>query len=150
MQMAMLMARDAGRSGEVPVGAVIVAPDGSILARASNRVERDNDPTAHAEMCAIRGACTRLGSRRLTGCELHVTLEPCAMCAGAISQARISRLYFGAYDPKAGAVENGIILFSQPTCHFRPDVYGGIHERECAALMREFFADLRHQPGHGK
>ena len=133
------LARDAA---EVPVGCVIVR-DGAVIARAGNRTLRDRDPTAHAEMLAIRQAAAALGSERLTDCDLYVTLEPCAMCAAAISFARIRRLYYGAADPKGGAVESGVRFFAQPTCHHRPEVYGGIREAEGAALLREFFASLR-------
>jgi tRNA(Arg) A34 adenosine deaminase TadA len=142
MELALIEARAAAARGEVPVGAVIVR-DGEVIAAAGNRTRAGNDPTAHAEILAIRAACERLGDERLTGCDLHVTLEPCAMCAGAISFARIRRLYFGAGDPKGGAVENGPRFFNQPTCHHAPDVYGGIRERESAALLRAFFAARR-------
>ncbi len=142
MELALIEARAAAARGEVPVGAVIVR-DGAVVAAAGNRTRACNDPTAHAEVLAIRAACERLGDERLTGCDLHVTLEPCAMCAGAISFARIRRLYFGAADPKGGAVENGPRFFNQPTCHHAPDVYGGIRERESAALLRAFFAARR-------
>src|SRR5579872_7289500 len=129
MQLALDEARAAAARGEVPVGCVIVR-DGAAIARAGNRTVADRDPTAHAELLAIRQAASALGSERLTGCDLYVTLEPCAMCTAAISFARIRRLYFGAADPKGGAVENGVRFFSQPTCHHRPDVYGGIDENE--------------------
>ena len=135
-------ARRAAAEGEVPVGAVLVR-DGHILARAHNRVETDRDPTAHAELLAIREACRILGEPRLPDCDLYVTLEPCAMCAQAISMARIRRLYFAAYDPKGGAVEHGPRLFGQPTCHHAPEVYGGIGERMAAELLRGFFRDRR-------
>lgn len=135
-------ARRAAAEGEVPVGAVLVR-DGHILARAHNRVETDRDPTAHAELLAIREACRILGEPRLPDCDLYVTLEPCAMCAQAISMARIRRLYFAAYDPKGGAVEHGPRLFGQPTCHHAPEVYGGIGERMAADLLRGFFRDRR-------
>ena len=127
---------------EVPVGAVIVR-EGAVMARAGNRTLRDRDPTAHAEMLAIRAAAAALGSERLTDCDLYVTLEPCAMCAAAISFARIRRLYYGAADPKGGAVDNGVRFFSSPTCHHRPEVYGGMGESEAAALLREFFQARR-------
>src|SRR5690349_4398529 len=133
------LARDAA---EVPVGAVLVR-EGAVIARAGNRTLRDHDPTAHAEMLAIRQAAAALGSERLTECDLYVTLEPCAMCAAAISFARIRRLYFGAADPKGGAVENGVRLFSSPTCHHRPEVYGGISESEAAGLLKNFFRARR-------
>src|SRR5436190_23702487 len=132
-------ARDAD---EVPVGAVVVR-GGGVIARAGNRTLRDHDPTAHAEMLAIRQAAARLGTERLTDCDLYVTLEPCAMCTAAISFARIRRLYYGAADPKGGAVENGARFFSSPTCHHRPEVYGGIAEQEAAGLLRNFFAARR-------
>jgi len=135
-------ARAAAAMGEVPVGAVIVR-DGTIIARAGNRTIAQDDPTAHAEMLAIRAAAAAAGSQRLTGADLYVTLEPCAMCAAAISFARIRRLYFGAADPKGGAVEHGPRFFGQATCHHAPEVYGGIGEREAAALLRGFFAGRR-------
>ena len=142
MKLALEVAERAAGRGEVPVGAVIVQ-DGKLLVRAGNRVEADNDPTAHAEILAIRAAAEILGTPRLTRCDLYVTLEPCAMCAAAISMARIRRLYFGAYDPKGGGVENGPRFFGQPTCHHAPDVYGGIAESECGELLKEFFRELR-------
>ena len=142
MQMALEEARAAGARGEVPVGCVIVR-SGEVVGRAGNRTLADKDPTAHAELLAIRQAATALKSERLSDCDLHVTLEPCAMCAAAMSFARIRRLYFGSADPKGGAVENGVRFFAQPTCHHRPEVYGGIHESECAGLLREFFAARR-------
>jgi tRNA(adenine34) deaminase len=142
MQIALDEARAAQARGEVPVGCVI-ARGGDIFARAGNRTLADKDPTAHAELLAIRQAAAALGSERLTECDLYVTLEPCAMCATAMSFARIRRLYFGAADPKGGAVENGVRFFAQATCHHRPEVYGGINESECAALLRDFFAARR-------
>ena len=142
MEMALDQARAAGARGEVPVGCVIVR-DGEVVARAGNRTITDRDPSAHAELLAIRQAAAALGSERLTDCDLYVTLEPCAMCAAAMSFARIRRLYFGAADPKGGAVENGVRFFSAGTCHHRPEVYGGINERECAGLLRDFFAARR-------
>jgi tRNA(adenine34) deaminase len=142
MQIALEEARAAGKRGEVPVGCVIVR-DGTVIARAGNRTVADKDATAHAELLAIRQASTALGTERLADCDLYVTLEPCAMCAAAMSFARIRRLYFGAADPKGGAVENGGRFFSQPTCHHRPEVYGGINEGECGALLRDFFAARR-------
>ncbi len=142
MQLALDQARAAAARGEVPVGCVIVH-DGAVVAAAGNRTLADRDPTAHAELLAIRQAAAALGSERLTGCDLYVTLEPCAMCAAAMSFARIRRLYFGAADPKGGAVENGVRFFSQPTCHHRPEVYGGISESEGAALLKDFFAARR-------
>jgi tRNA(adenine34) deaminase len=135
-------ARAAAAAGEVPVGAAVVR-DGSVLAVAHNRPRALRDPTAHAEILAIRAACAAIGDERLTGCDLYVTLEPCPMCAGAISFARIRRLYFGAADPKGGGVENGPRVFSHPTCHHAPEVYGGFREEEAAALLRDFFAARR-------
>ncbi len=131
-------AREAARAEEVPVGAA-VARAGEIVAAAGNRTLRDRDPTAHAEILAIREACRKIGSERLVDCDLYVTLEPCAMCAAAISFARIRRLYFAASDPKGGGVEHGARFFSQPTCHHAPEVYGGIRESEAALLLRNFF-----------
>ncbi len=142
MDVAMAEARAAAARGEVPVGAVIVR-DGVVIARAGNRTLADRDPTAHAEILAIRAACTALGSERLPGCDLYVTLEPCPMCAGAIAFARIRRLYFGAADPKGGAVENGVRLYGDPTCHHRPEVYGGLQESAAAELLRDFFRERR-------
>lgn len=142
MQSALEEARAAAGRGEVPVGCVIVR-DGEVIARAGNRTIADQDPTAHAELLAIRQAARALGSERLTGCDLYVTLEPCAMCAAAMSFARIRRLYFGAADPKGGAVEHGVRFFASPTCHHRPEVYGGIGERDAAGLLRDFFASRR-------
>ncbi|WP_457108199.1 nucleoside deaminase [Methylobacterium sp. P5_C11] len=135
-------ARAAAAAGEVPVGAVVVR-DGIVLAVAHNQPRRLHDPTAHAEILAIRAACAAIGDERLTGCDLYVTLEPCPMCAGAISFARIRRLYYGAADPKGGGVEHGPRVFDQPTCHHAPEVYGGFREREAAALLRDFFAQRR-------
>ena len=142
MAMSLQVAERAAARGEVPVGAVIVQ-DGKLLVRAGNRVEADKDPTAHAEILAIRAAAEMLDAPRLPDCDLYVTLEPCAMCAAAISFARIRRLYFGAYDPKGGGVENGTRFFGQPTCHHAPEVFGGIAETECSALLKDFFRDLR-------
>ena len=136
-------ARAAAARGETPVGAVLSAPDGAVLAADGNRVRERRDPTAHAEMLVIRAAAAALGAERLTGCGLTVTLEPCPMCAGAISFARIARLWYGAPDPKGGGVEHGARVFAHPTCHHRPEIYGGIAERECAALLTEFFRTLR-------
>jgi tRNA(Arg) A34 adenosine deaminase TadA len=143
MERALEEARAAAERGEVPVGAVIIGPEGEVLAAAGNRTLEEKDPTAHAEILAIRAAARVLGSERLIGCDLYVTLEPCAMCAGAISFARIRRLYYGAEDPKGGGVDHGARFFSQATCHHRPDVYGGIGEREAAELLKAFFADKR-------
>ena len=135
-------ARAAAAIGEVPVGAVVVR-DGVVLAVAHNQPRRLHDPTAHAEVLAIRAACAAIGDERLVGCDLYVTLEPCPMCAGAISFARIRRLYYGAADPKGGGVEHGPRVFNQPTCHHAPEVYGGFREGEAAALLRAFFAEKR-------
>ena len=142
MAIAMDEARAAGARGEVPVGAVVVR-DGEVLAKAGNRTLGDKDPTAHAELLAVREAAKKLGTERLTDCDLYVTLEPCAMCAAAISFARVRRLYYGAADPKGGAVDNGVRFFAAPTCHHRPEVYGGIGESEAGALLKDFFAARR-------
>lgn len=142
MDKALDQARQAAHRGEVPVGAVVVR-DGIILAEAGNRVEELNDATAHAEVLALRAAAAALGSPRLPGCDLYVTLEPCAMCATAISFFRIRRLYFGAYDPKGGAVDHGPRLYHQPTIHHHPEVYGGIAESQCADLLKAFFRQMR-------
>ena len=142
MDMALDEARKAQSSGEVPVGCVIVH-DGKVVASAGNRTLSDRDPTAHAEIVAIRAAARALGSERLTGCDLYVTLEPCAMCAAAISFARIRRLYYGAPDPKGGAVDHGPRFYQSPTCHHRPEVYGGISENDAATLLRAFFEARR-------
>jgi tRNA(adenine34) deaminase len=142
MQIALAEACAAGARGEVPVGCAIVH-GGVVIARAGNRTIADRDPTAHAELIAIRAASAALGSERLTDCDLYVTLEPCAMCAAAMSFARIRRLYFGAADPKGGAVEHGVRFFSASTCHHRLEVYGGINETECAALLKDFFQARR-------
>jgi tRNA(adenine34) deaminase len=142
MDDALAEARVAQSADEVPVGCLIVHA-GAVIARAGNRTMRDRDPTAHAEMLAIRQAAAALGSERLTDCDLYVTLEPCAMCAAAISFARIRRLYYGAADSKGGAVENGVRFFASPTCHHRPEVYGGIGENEAGTLLRAFFAARR-------
>ena len=142
MDMALAEARAAGERGEVPVGCIIVR-NGEVIARAGNRTLAERDPTAHAEIIAIRAAARLLGSERLDDCDLYVTLEPCAMCAGALSLARIRRLYYGAADPKGGAVENGVRFFASPTCHHRPEVYGGLGEAEAGSLLREFFKERR-------
>ena len=142
MDLAIEEARAAAAAGEVPIGCVIVR-GGAILAQAGNRTLRDNDPTAHAEILAVRHAAAVIGSERLIDCDLYVTLEPCTMCAGAISFARIRRLYYAAADPKGGAVENGVRFFSSPTCHHRPESYGGIAESAAAALLRDFFRAKR-------
>ena len=142
MDMALDEARAAGARGEVPVGCVIVR-DGAVVARAGNRTLADRDPTAHAEIIAIRQAAASLGSERLEDCDLYVSLEPCAMCAGAVAFARIRRLYYGAADPKGGAVDNGVKFFASPSCHHRPEVYGGLAEAEAGALLKEFFRERR-------
>jgi tRNA(adenine34) deaminase len=142
MAMALDEARSAGARGEVPVGCVIVR-HGAVVARAGNRTLADRDPTAHAEIIAIRAAAASLGSERLDGCDLHVTLEPCAMCAGAVAFARIRRLYYGAADAKGGAVDNGVKFFGSPSCHHRPEVYGGMAEAEASALLKAFFRERR-------
>jgi tRNA(adenine34) deaminase len=142
MAMALDEARAAGARGEVPVGCVIVR-DGAVVTCAGNRTMADRDPTAHAEIIAIRAAAASLGSERLDGCDLYVTLEPCAMCAGAVAFARIRRLYYGAADPKGGAVDNGVKFFASPSCHHRPEVYGGLAEAEAGALLKEFFRERR-------
>lgn len=143
MDIALAEANAAREVGEVPVGAVLVAPDGAVLARAHNRVVADADPTAHAELLVLRRAAGARGEPRLPDCDLHVTLEPCAMCAAAISFARVRRVFFGAYDPKGGGVEHGARVFDRPTCHHRPEVIGGVRERDCAARLRDFFAGRR-------
>jgi tRNA(adenine34) deaminase len=143
MERALQQAREAALRGEVPIGAVVVGPDGSVLAEAGNRTEGDRDPTAHAELLAIRAAAAKLGTPRLVDCDLHVTLEPCPMCAQAIAFARIRRLYYGASDPKGGGVEHGPRIFNQPTCHHRPEVYAGIAEQEAGELLRGFFRERR-------
>ena len=148
MEAALALARAAATQGAVPVGAVVVR-DGMIIASGANAPAGGHDPTAHAEIVAIRAAAAAIGDDRLTGCDMWVTLEPCAMCAGAIAHARINRLYYGAADPKGGAVEHGPRLFSQPTTHHRPQIYGGIMERECAALLRQFFGERRGSSGSG-
>jgi tRNA(adenine34) deaminase len=145
MSLALDEARAAQAAGEVPVGCVIVR-EGQVIAKAGNRTLRDRDPTAHAELLTIRQATATLSSERLVDCDLYVTLEPCAMCAAAIAFARIRRLYYGADDPKGGAVANGVRFFASPTCHHRPEVYGGINESETAALLRDFFAARRALP----
>ncbi len=138
MDMALAEARAAGSRGEVPVGCVIVHGS-EVIARAGNRTLADRDPTAHAEIIAIRQAAAARGSERLDGCDLYVTLEPCAMCAGALAFARIRRLYYGAADAKGGAVDSGVKFFASPTCHHRPEVYGGLAEAEAGSLLTEFF-----------
>jgi tRNA(Arg) A34 adenosine deaminase TadA len=144
MELALAEAGTAAKCGEVPVGAVLLdGGSGEVLARAHNRVEELHDPTAHAELLAIQEAARRLGSKRLSGADLYVTLEPCAMCAQAIAFARLRGLYFGAYDPKGGGVDHGPRIFEQPTCHHRPEVVGGLEESRCGALLKDFFRDRR-------
>ena len=143
MERALREARLAAERGEVPIGAVIVGPDGAILAEAGNRTEAMRDPTAHAEMLAIRTAAAKFGAPRLVDCDLYVTLEPCPMCAQAISFARIRRLYWGAADPKGGGIEHGPRIFDQPTCHHKPDLYPGMGEQEAGDLLRDFFRQRR-------
>jgi tRNA(adenine34) deaminase len=142
MDMALKEARLAGERGEVPIGCVVVHGS-AVIARAGNRTLTDRDPTAHAEIVAIRAAAAALGSERLADCDLYVTLEPCAMCAGAIAFARLRRLYYGAADPKGGAVDNGVKFFASPACHHRPEVYGGMAEAEASALLKSFFRERR-------
>jgi tRNA(adenine34) deaminase len=144
MQLALAEAEKAAAAGEVPVGAVLVDADsGAVLAAAHNRVDTDHDPTAHAEMLVIRAVARDRGEKRLAACDLYVTLEPCPMCAQAISFARLRRVYYGAADPKGGGVEHGPRIFSQPTCHHRPEVYGGFEEVRAGELLRAFFRDRR-------
>ena len=143
MDAALTEARAAALRGEVPVGAVIVSPNGEIVAKVGNRTRELNDPTAHAEILALRAACAAAGSERLPGHDLYVTLEPCPMCAAAISAARVARLYYGAADPKSGGVAFGARVFSHPQCHHRPEVYDGIAEAEAEALLKGFFAGRR-------
>lgn len=145
MEMALDEARAAGERGEVPIGAVVVR-DGAVVARSGNRTRELNDVTAHAEVAAIRMACELLGQERLVGADLYVSLEPCTMCAAAISFARIRRLYYGAEDPKGGAVDNGVRFYAQPTCHHAPEVYSGLNETESADILRTFFAEKRELP----
>jgi tRNA(adenine34) deaminase len=147
MALALAEAEAAALLGEVPVGAVLVDGAGRVVAAAGNRVEVDHDPTAHAEMLVLRAGAARRRAKRLAECDLWVTLEPCAMCAAAIAHAHLRRLYFGAWDPKGGAVEHGPRLFDQPTTHHRPEIYGGIDERRCAELLRAFFRDRRGRRG---
>jgi tRNA(Arg) A34 adenosine deaminase TadA len=143
MQRALDLARQAAERGEVPIGCVIVGPDGAVLAEATNRTETDKDPTAHAELLAIRTAAAKAGALRLPDCDLYVTLEPCPMCAQAISFARLRRVYYGAADPKGGGVDNGPRIFGQATCHHKPEVYSGIAESEAGELLRAFFRSRR-------
>jgi tRNA(Arg) A34 adenosine deaminase TadA len=142
MDLALKTAENAGKAGEVPIGCVVVR-NYEVIATAANRTLTDYDPTAHAEIVALREAAKKIGSERLVDCDLYVTLEPCTMCAAAISFARIRRLYFGAFDPKGGAVENGVRFFASPTCHHRPEVYGGIGESDAAVLLQDFFKARR-------
>lgn len=142
MEIALQEAREAASRGEVPVGAVIVK-SGRVVAQAGNRTREKNDPTAHAEIEAIRMACREVGDERLIDADLYVTLEPCTLCAAAISFARIRRLYYGAADPKGGAVDSGVRFFSQPTCHHAPEIYAGFSETEAASLLKSFFRDRR-------
>ena len=142
MDIALAQARAAAEAGEVPIGCVIVC-DGDLVAEAGNRTLADRDPTAHAEMVAIRRAAEAMGTERLVDCDLYVTLEPCTMCAAAISFARIRRLYYGAVDEKGGAVDNGVRFYAAPTCHHRPEVYGGIGEADAAKLLKDFFQARR-------
>jgi tRNA(adenine34) deaminase len=143
MDAALIEARAASARGEVPVGAIVVDPDGQVIARAGNRTRELNDPSAHAEVLAIREACRVIGRERLQDHHLYVTLEPCAMCAAAISLARIGGLYYGASDPKSGGVEQGARVFAHSQCHHKPEIYAGINEVECAELLRDFFANRR-------
>ena len=142
IDLALKAAENAGKAGEVPIGCVIVR-EGEAVAAAGNRTVGDRDPTAHAEVLAIREAAEKLGSERLTDCDMYVTLEPCTMCAGAISFARIRRLYYGASDSKGGAIESGVRFFASPTCHHAPEVYGGMGEQEAAEMLRAFFQARR-------
>ena len=143
MDLALNEAQLAADRGEVPVGAVVVSKDGAVLASAGNRTRELNDPSAHAEMLAIRAACTAIGAERLTGCDLYVTLEPCAMCAGVIAAARLARVYYGASDPKSGGTAHGARVFSHAQAHHRPEIYDGIDTDACEALLTEFFAARR-------
>ena len=143
MQTAIEEARNAGLRGEVPVGAVVVTSTGIVISKSGNRSRELFDPSAHAEMLAIRDACRLLESERIPECDLYVTLEPCAMCAGVISASRIRRLYFGAYDPKSGGVLNGARIFEHPQCHHKPEIYDSLNVKECASMLTEFFKVLR-------
>jgi tRNA(adenine34) deaminase len=143
MERALAEAQAAGARGEVPIGAVVTASDGMVIAAAGNCTRELSDPTAHAEMLVIRSACASLGSERLVGCDLYVTLEPCPMCAAAISFARIRRLYYGAPDPKGGGAEHGARVFNQPTCHHAPEIYAGLDEERSAMLLKAFFQGRR-------
>jgi len=150
MDQALEQAQKAARRGEVPVGAVVVSPTGRVIAAAGNQTRADNDPSAHAEMLAIRAACKAMKSQRLTGCDLYVTLEPCAMCAAVIANARIKRLYYGAADPKSGGVAHGARVFVHPQCHHKPEVYDGICDAKAADLLTEFFAAQRKGVDNGE
>jgi len=143
MARALELAAEAARAGEVPVGAVVVGPDGQIVAEARNHMRASHDPTAHAEIAAIRSACAQLQTERLTGCDLYVTLEPCPMCAAAISAARIARVYYAASDPKSGGIAQGPRIFDHPQCHHKPEVYDGINATEAEAQLKAFFAERR-------
>jgi len=143
MKRALAEARAAAARGESPIGAVVVDSNGRVLAADGNRVREFSDPSAHAEMLVLRAAARAIGSERLVGCDLYVTLEPCPMCAGAVSLARVRRLYYGAPDPKTGGVDHGPRIFAHPTCHHQPEVYGGIAESDCANLLRQFFRERR-------
>ncbi len=142
MQQALQLAQSAANNGEVPVGAVVVH-DGEVIVKVANQMKALNDPTAHAEMLAIKQALALVGTGRLAQCDLYVTLEPCTMCAGAIAHAKLRRVYYGADDPKGGAVDNGVRFFNQPTCHHQPEVIAGLNERESAKLLQQFFLDRR-------
>jgi tRNA(Arg) A34 adenosine deaminase TadA len=142
MDLALKTAENAGKAGEVPIGCVVVR-NYEVIATSANRTLTDYDPTGHAEIVALREAAKRIGSERLVDCDLYVTLEPCTMCAGAISLARVRRLYYGAADPKGGAVESGVRFFASPTCHHAPDVYSGVGESEASRLLKEFFRERR-------
>ncbi|MEI8320555.1 MAG: nucleoside deaminase [Alphaproteobacteria bacterium] len=148
MYAALQEAAEAARRGEVPVGALVLGPDNQLLSKAGNRIVQLKDPTAHAEILAIREACRKTGWERLVDCTLYVTLEPCAMCAGALSLARLKTIYYGAPDPKGGAIHHGPKFYDQPTCHHRPTVIHGILEKECSTILKEFFKRLREPQGH--
>jgi tRNA(Arg) A34 adenosine deaminase TadA len=143
MQMALQLAHQAAQADEVPVGAVVVAPDGQVIGQAENAMRRQRNPAAHAEMLALQMAAAAYGDERLRDCDLYVTLEPCTMCAAATSLYRVRRIYFGAYDPKGGGIDHGARVFTQPTCHHRPETYGGILEMECQKLLVDFFQARR-------
>jgi tRNA(adenine34) deaminase len=144
MILALDLARQAAAAGEIPVGAVLVnSKTGEIVAKAANRTEAENDATAHAEMLVLKEGGKAFGTPRLVDCDLYVTLEPCPMCAAAISMARVRRLYYGAYDPKSGGVEHGPRVLNNAACHHKPEIYGGIHEQDCGAILKDFFKDKR-------